>query len=81
MLMDNTIVDDSPSWFKERVVNKLKHRFVDFGGSASMYSYAKSQNCLDEDGFHPNQQGQKLIASKVNKHLKDHAIISTKGEL
>jgi hypothetical protein len=79
MLMDDTIIDDSPAWFKDRVFNKLKHRFVDFGESASMYSYAKSQNYLSEDGFHPNQQGQKLISSKVNKHLEDHAIINTRG--
>jgi len=81
MLMDDTIREDAPAWFKDRVLNNLKHRFVDFVESDSMYSYAKSQNCLGADGFHPNRQGQKLISSKVNTHLKNHAIIAQREKL
>lgn len=81
MLMDDTIIQDAPYWFAQHVLNKRKHRFVDFGESASMYSYAKSNHCLGDDGFHPNLQGYELIASKINTHLQNCFILTQKEKL
>lgn len=59
----------SPTWLID-TLNQHRHKnFVSFEFADSMYDYCKAKNLLAEDAFHPNQHGQKEIASKVKTFL------------
>jgi len=79
MLMDDSVIDDAPDWFKDSLLNSRQDRYIKFDEHRSMYSFAKNQNLLSNDNFHPSQAGYELIGDRVYKFLVDKNMI-TPGE-
>lgn len=70
MLMDDTIIQDSPAWFTDSVLHGRKHKMVTFGEHQSMHEFcAGNDKLLSPDGFHPSNLGYQRIGERVNEFL------------
>jgi hypothetical protein len=76
MIMNDNIISDSPAWFNSYLLEQKTNSYIKFNDCYSMHSFAKSQNLLEKDNFHPDKNGNQLIASKIVKFLFDKKLIS-----
>lgn len=74
MVMDRWIINDSPQWFLD-FLNARQEKWVTLDGYKDMKSFAKKNNWLAQDNFHPSVQGQQEISNFVLKHLIDRKLI------
>lgn len=69
MLMNDDIINDSEKWFQSKLLDDYTNNFVKIESHLSMYAFAKSNNLLHEDQFHPNVKAQELIAQQLKSVL------------
>jgi hypothetical protein len=70
MLIDDTVLEDSPDWFK-KVLEKYKHRQA---LSSGMAEFAREHNEVNDDNWHPSKYGQELIAKEIITFIDQHEL-------
>lgn len=66
MVMNNTVLDDSPEWFRKFIDEHSSH-WITFDQHLTMHAFTESLGLLEK--LHPNKEAHRIMAQKIYDQL------------